>query len=57
MPVSWVETPVPELPIADWLVTMLWTGDVANSPAWAVAGRPVRVTVPTLVQLVPSAES
>ena len=54
---SWVETPVPEPPTADWLIVMLWAGDVANSPAWAVAGKPVRVMVPALVQLVPSAES
>ena len=44
-------------PTADWLITMLRAGDVANNPAFTLAGRPVRVTVPTLVQLVPSAES
>jgi len=55
--VAWLVAKVPEPPKADWLITMLRTGDAANSPAWAVAGRPVRVTVATLVQPVPSAES
>src|SRR5215467_5376776 len=32
-------------------------GEVTNGPACTVAGRPARLTVPTLVQCVPSAES
>ncbi len=32
-------------------------GEVTNRPACTVAGRPARLTVPTLVQCVPSAES
>ena len=33
------------------------TGEVTNSPAWTVDGRPASVTVPTWVQCLPSAES
>ena len=32
-------------------------GEVTNGPACTVAGRPARLTVPTLVQCVPPAES
>src|SRR5437773_1440858 len=32
-------------------------GEVTNGPACTVGGRPARLTVPTLVQRVPSAES
>ena len=32
-------------------------GEATNGPACTVAGRPARLTVPTLVQRVPSAES
>src|SRR6202043_1853621 len=41
----------PEFVAADWL------GEVTNIPACIVAASPGRVTVPVLVQFVPSAES
>jgi hypothetical protein len=50
--------PPAELPlVSDPLVTLEVPGLAANRPTWAVAGNPVSVAAPTLVQWVPSAES
>jgi hypothetical protein len=58
---TWSKTPVaalgPPLMLASLAEVCRYGGDVANKPTWAVAGRPVRVAVPTRVQCVPSAES
>ena len=51
-PVASVGPPVPDCP-----AVCQYEGEVANIPACTVAGSPGRVTVPTLVQCVPSAES
>ena len=48
--------PVPLDVLIEWEVECADTGDVANSPAATVVGRPARWTVPTARQCVPSAD-
>ena len=55
--VASVGAPVPDPPEICWLTCLAYLGEVANSPACTVGASPGRVTVPILVQPVPSAES
>jgi hypothetical protein len=55
------KTPVatlgPPLMLASPSAVCRYCGEVVNRPAWAAGGSPARMTVPTLAQCVPSAES
>ena len=52
---TWSKTAVATVRPLFWVCTH--AGEVTNGPACTVAGRPARLTAPTLVQCVPSAES